>query len=69
MSILTVPKKLQKHTVSVTLSSYKHTNKQQHKILQESLEVSILQLVLPQTQDLNYAYRQCIVSWKASQVQ
>ena len=57
MSVLTVPKRLQKHTISVTLSSYKHTNKQQHKILQESLEVSILQLVLPQTQDLYYAYR------------
>ena len=58
MSILTVPKRLRQHTISVTLSSYKHTNKQQQqKILQESLEVSILQLVIPQTQDLNYAYR------------
>ena len=31
MSILTVPKRLQQHTISVTLSSYKHTNKQQQQ--------------------------------------
>ena len=64
---LTVLNRLQQHTTSMTLSSYKHTikvntkiltnNNNKHKILQESLEVRILQLVLPQTQDLNYIYQ------------